>query len=240
MATEAWVASNLYCPACSSPKLIPSKTGFAVTDFACPVCNEEFQLKAKRGLLGSTITDAAYSQALRAAEQNAFPNLLLLGYQTIPGPVVTLQAIPGPFITPTALEPRRPLTASARRAGWIGCNIVIGNLPQSARIAIIADERPRQTAQVRSDWRRWDFLRERDVSTRTWLNEILRRVESLGKQEFTLEEVYAFEEDLSRIFPHNRFVRPKIRQQLQVLRDRGFLEFRERGRYRYVPNRRVT
>jgi type II restriction enzyme len=30
----------------------------------------------------------------------------------------------------------------------------------------------------------------------------------------------------------NRHVRQKIRQQLQVLRDRGYLEFKGKGRYR--------
>ena len=41
-----------------------------------------------------------------------------------------------------------------------------------------------------------------------------------------------FEERLSRLYPGNHNVRPKIRQQLQVLRDRGWLEFVGRGRYR--------
>jgi hypothetical protein len=35
-----------------------------------------------------------------------------------------------------------------------------------------------------------------------------------------------------RLYPGNRNVRPKIRQQLQMLRDRGWLEFTGRGRYR--------
>ena len=38
--------------------------------------------------------------------------------------------------------------------------------------------------------------------------------------------------DLARFYPGNRNVRPKIRQQLQVLRDQGFLQFTARGRYR--------
>ena len=36
----------------------------------------------------------------------------------------------------------------------------------------------------------------------------------------------------ARLYPANHNVRPKIRQQLQVLRDRGWLEFVGRGRYR--------
>ena len=127
----------------------------------------------------------------------------------------------------------------ARRAGWIGCNTVISDLPQAARVAFITEGYPRPIRDVRQDWRKWDFLRARDASARTWFNAILKRVERLDREEFRLEDIYAFEGDLARVFPRNSFIRPKIRQQLQVLRDRGFLEFRERGRYRYLPSRRA-
>ena len=117
VATEMWVTRNLYCPACPSPDLEPTPAGHPVADFACPRCGEEYQLKSKRGRLGARITDAAYSEALRATERNAFPHLLLMQYMEVPGPVIDLQAIPGAFITPTTLEPRKALTATARRAG---------------------------------------------------------------------------------------------------------------------------
>ncbi|MCC7268444.1 MAG: hypothetical protein IT546_14060, partial [Caulobacteraceae bacterium] len=47
-----------------------------------------------------------------------------------------------------------------------------------------------------------------------------------------LADVYAFEDRLARLYPGNRNVRPKIRQQLQVLRDQGYLDFVGRGLYR--------
>jgi len=84
VATEAWVTKNLYCPACPSPDLEPTPTGHPVADFACPRCGEEYQLKSKRGHLGARMTDAAYSEALRATERNAFPHLLLMQYVEIP------------------------------------------------------------------------------------------------------------------------------------------------------------
>jgi type II restriction enzyme len=46
---------------------------------------------------------------------------------------------------------------------------------------------------------------------------------------FTLDDVYAHEASLSAHFPGNSNGRPKIRQQLRVLRDRGWLEFSGRG-----------
>jgi type II restriction enzyme len=59
-------------------------------------------------------------------------------------------------------------------------------------------------------------------------------VEKLGRKKFTIDEVYAFEKYLSKKHPENKHIKDKIRQQLQVLRDKGyldFLEFIERGRY---------
>jgi type II restriction enzyme len=60
----------------------------------------------------------------------------------------------------------------------------------------------------------------------------MKCVDAIGRQDFTLDDVYAQEDRLHRLYPANRNVRPKIRQQLQVLRDRRYLNFMGRGRYR--------
>jgi len=70
------------------------------------------------------------------------------------------------------------------------------------------------------------------MEARGWLLEVMRTVEDIGLSSFTLGDVYAGEDRLQRAYPNNRNVRPKIRQQLQVLRDNGFLEFLGRGKYR--------
>jgi type II restriction enzyme len=60
----------------------------------------------------------------------------------------------------------------------------------------------------------------------------LRCVQSLDRKRFTLQEVYAqFEDELSRLHPENKNIRPKIRQQLQVLRDKGQIKFVGKGTY---------
>ena len=45
-------------------------------------------------------------------------------------------------------------------------------------------------------------------------------------------DVYAFEGLLGQKHPQNHHVRPKIRQQLQLLRDKGFIDFLGHGMYR--------
>lgn len=57
-------------------------------------------------------------------------------------------------------------------------------------------------------------------------------VREIEKREFQLEDVYGFAAHLQKLHPANRHVLDKIRQQLQVLRDLGLVEFLGRGRYR--------
>jgi type II restriction enzyme len=60
----------------------------------------------------------------------------------------------------------------------------------------------------------------------------MKCIEAIGKTEFELQDVYAFEGALGALYPNNKHVQQKIRQQLQFLRDRGYLDFVSRGRYR--------
>ena len=61
---------------------------------------------------------------------------------------------------------------------------------------------------------------------------VLQIVNRKNSVAFSLDEVYAYTDELSRLFPRNRNVRPKIRQVLQRLRDHeGFVSFLGEGRY---------
>jgi type II restriction enzyme len=69
----------------------------------------------------------------------------------------------------------------------------------------------------------------------SWKTEVRRCVQKHGKREFTLHDIYAYKYDLAEIFPRNQNVEAKIRQQLQFLRDDGFLEFIDNeGSYRLI------
>ena len=86
--------------------------------------------------------------------------------------------------------------------------------------------------KVLAKWKKTLFLREeKEISTKGWLLDVMRSIEKLGKREFTLDDVYVFEKELSKIHPENKHIKDKIRQQLQVLRDKGYLEFVSRGYY---------
>ena len=62
----------------------------------------------------------------------------------------------------------------------------------------------------------------------------MRCIEQLGRATFALEDVYSCEDELKLTHPSNQNIRPKIRQQLQVLRDKGYLKFLGNGTYRLL------
>jgi len=66
-----------------------------------------------------------------------------------------------------------------------------------------------------------------------WTLDVLNLLRSLHKQTFTLADAYTLEPHLASLHPANRHVRPKIRQQLQILRDLGLLHFLSPGHYAF-------
>lgn len=70
------------------------------------------------------------------------------------------------------------------------------------------------------------------LEKRGWTLDVLNTIGTLGKREFELPEIYALEGSLKKLHPENHHIQPKIRQQLQVLRDHGLLEFLGGGSYR--------
>ena len=124
--------------------------------------------------------------------------------------------MPG-YSTIIPLEERRPLNETARRNGWIGCNILLDRLPPDGWIEISKDGRVRSPGVVRDKWRRFSILRESTVRSRGGMSDVLGCVRKLGREEFSLQEMYDFEEDLRALHPKNRHIRSKIRQLLYVL-----------------------
>ena len=232
--TESWGSSNFFCSSCESPRLEQSSRNTAAIDFACPICKSTFQLKSQSKPVGAKIVDAAYSQMKRAILEDRTPNLFVLHYDLAAWTVRTVVLIPRFAFALSALERRKPLSPNARRAGWVGCNILLGQIPQDARISVIQDGIPRAPSEVRRAYQRLRPLESLKVEQRGWTLDVLEIVRSLGRSEFTLREIYSHAGTLARLHPHNSHVHDKIRQQLQVLRDLGLLSFLGGGSYRLV------
>jgi len=72
-----------------------------------------------------------------------------------------------------------------------------------------------------------------------WYTEILSLVEKINDEKFSLEDIYKYEEYLRTKFPKNHFIKEKIRQQLQVIRDNGIIEFLGDGKYKRINKNKV-
>ena len=86
---------------------------------------------------------------------------------------------------------------------------------------------------VLDSYKKIKALKTDSLESRGWLIDVLQCVDKLGN-EFTLDEMYSFTNFLQIKHPENNFVQPNIRQQLQLLRDKGFVEFTKRGHYKKI------
>lgn len=228
--SEHWCARELYCPACDSDTLAGSRPNNPAVDFECKKCEQPFQLKSLRHWSPRKVVDAGYEAMMRAIRADRTPNLLLLHYSNT-WAVQNLLLIPRMFFTESVIEKRTALGPRARRAGWVGCNILLCEIPSDGRIHVVRDGIPVFKEQVRGEFARAKRFSELPPSIRGWTLDVLRVVRRLDRSKFSLKEVYDFESELQALHPLNQNVRPKIRQQLQVLRDLGLISFGPPGNY---------
>ncbi len=232
--TEDWVNNEVFCPSCGA-NINRYENNYPVSDFYCPICKEDYELKSKARSFSNKIVDGAFKTVIERLKSNLNPNLFLLSYNPQNYEVLNFYVIPKYFFVPQIIEKRKPLSETARRAGWVGCNIMLGNIPKTGRIFYVKDSMILPHKAVLEGWQKTLFLKEEPkVKERGWIIDIMNCIEKLGKKEFKLSEVYDFENELKRKHPHNLHIRDKIRQQLQILRDSDYLEFLGRGKYRRV------
>lgn len=231
--TERWMSQNMYCPNCGAEHLIQFKANRPVADFYCDRCKQEFELKSKMSnAIGGSIADGSYTTMIQRITSNNNPNLFYLTHNETT--INNLVFIPKYFFTPSIIEKRPPLKETAQRAGWIGCNINISTLPKQSMIYIIRSGVISERTKIISEYNRIKNLQFEDIESRGWILDVLFCINSIPSYTFGIEDMYAFEPYLHTKHPNNQFIKAKIRQQLQLLRDRGFINFIERGVYQKI------
>lgn len=233
--TESWVQRNAYCPNCGFSHLTKFANNRPVADVYCSNCNEEFEIKSKiSGILGHRIVDGAYSTMIARITSQNNPHFFFLTYDKRTWMVNNFMIVPKYFFIPEIIERRPPLRDTARRAGWIGCNINLSQIPQNGRIFLIRDDEVIPKEEVRQKWENTRFLKSENSGAKGWILDIMKCIDAIQHPEFTIQQVYSFEQQLRSKHPNNNHIRDKIRQQLQFLRDKGIIEFLARGKYRKV------
>jgi type II restriction enzyme len=231
--TESWTLSNIYCPQCGLG-ISEYENNRPVADFYCCKCVEDFELKSKKGAFGKKVVAGSYRTMIERIQSAQKPNFFFMSYEESFS-VNSFLVIPKYCFVPEVIEKRKPLAETARRAGWIGSNILFSKIPKAVQIYYIENGIEISKKQVMEKWNKTVFLKDvKKADAKGWILDIMNCIDALNKNEFTLEDVYSFEKELKSIHPENNNIKPKIRQQLQFLRDKGYLEFIGKGTYKLV------
>lgn len=229
--SESWTKNEIFCPHCGNT-FRQYENNAPVADFFCN-CGEDFELKSKKNTMGQKIVDGAYETMIQRLKSENNPNFFFLNYNQDSYEVLNFVVIPKHFFIPEIIEKRTPLSQTAVRAGWTGCNILLQGIPRSGKIFYIQNQEVNEKEEIMKQWQKTLFLRDfKTKDLKGWILDTLKCIERLKKETFSLQEMYQFENFLSQKHPRNRYVKDKIRQQLQFLRDRDYLEFIDRGMYR--------
>ncbi len=229
--SESWVSHNIFCPACGNIRICKLHNNMPVADLKCENCGEIYELKSKNGKIGSKIVDGAYSTMIERITCESNPNLFAMQYSDNLQ-VMNLTFIPKFFFVPSVIEKRKPLSENARRAGWMGCNILYSEIPEQGKIEIIKNQVISDKKSVVDNYAQVKNLQTSNMDSRSWLLDILLCINTITTIDFSLQDIYKFKNELQLKHINNRNVEAKIRQQLQFLRDKGFIEFLGKGKYR--------
>ena len=231
--SESWLSENMYCPCCGNIVLKKFENNQPVADFYCEKCKEQFELKSSGKKIENKIVDGAYTTAIDRVNSKTNPDLFVLQYSGYE--VRNLVVVPKYFFTPSIIEKRKPLSENARRAGWVGCNILYGQIPLQGKIKIITNGEIVSPEIVLKEYQKASRLNIDNIEKRGWLFDVLNCVDKISNDRFSLEDMYKFERLLKIIHPQNNNIKDKIRQQLQLLRDRGIIEFIDnQGHYKKI------
>ncbi len=232
--SENWLCNNAYCVRCGKKRLLPYKNNTPAQDFYCDNCQENFELKSTHSTFSDKIVDGAYETMMHKITTGKAPNLFYLHYDAKTYNMCNLLIIPKHYFVPEIIERRKPLSATARRAGWVGCNINLKTVPHTGKLFIIENKKIMNKTKVVQSFRKMLFLRNHTTEMKGWLLDILKCIEMLDKETFTLADMYLFESVLAQKHPENHNIKAKIRQQLQILRDNHYLNFTGVGTYQLI------
>src|SRR5580704_10637072 len=167
--TESWVAAHLFCPACGARRIVQLPNNSPVADFHCAACAEEFELKSKKGRMGPQVADGAYGAKLARLASDTNPNLALMSDDLARFAVTDFFVVPKQFFTAAIIRERPPLAPTARRAGWVGSNILLRDVPEAGKVWLVKGGEALGRDAVLAQRRSTLFLREAGAAARGWL-----------------------------------------------------------------------
>lgn len=207
--SEDWVANQGYCPNCNAEPLVEFANNQPVADFYCGYCSEEYELKSKKAKLSNVINDGAYNTMIERISSEDNPSFFFLTYSQ-EYTVNNFLIIPKQFFKPDMIIKRKPLLATAKRAGWVGCNIDLRKVPESGKVFLVKDQQVIPRDNVTEQFQKTLFLRKQSTASRGWTLDVWQCIDRL-EDSFSLNQVYAFADLLKLKYPENNHVKDKIR-----------------------------
>jgi type II restriction enzyme len=144
---------------------------------------------------------------MKAIQNDEAPSFYFMQYDLATWSIKNLLLIPSFAFPPSAIIKRKPLSVTARRAGWIGSNFALNRIPVEARIAIVftrssgresahlfPGSQSRLTSaatvivppeEVREKFKRVKPLSEISVKQRGWTLDVLNAIRRLGKTDLS-------------------------------------------------------
>lgn len=231
--TEHWVNEFIYCPICGK-NLDEYENNRPVADFQCKSCAQDYELKSKNSQsMGKIVPDGAYDTMIERVTSYNNPNFFFLNYDKNSYEVINFLTVPRHLFLPDMIIKRKK--AIPNRPNYFMCNINISTIPDTGKIYYVKNKVIQQKDSVLQNWKKIEFLNKPlNFDAKGWLIDIIHCIEKLKKPKFTLNEMYQFEKILAIKHPNNNNIKAKIRQQLQILRDKEYLQFESRGSYKLL------
>lgn len=133
---EYYIMNNIKCIRCNESNFEKCKTNEQSKDLICISCNQKFQIKAKSSTqkqvnniktknLFKTL-GGEYSTTLKHIDEQI--DYLIILYEKLSYKIISILYINHENINSKCIIPRKPLSITARRAGWQGCHIIFDNI----------------------------------------------------------------------------------------------------------------
>jgi len=134
-ACEEYIIKNIKCIKCNFINYEKCKINEKSKDIICNNCCQNYQIKAKcvtqnqiNNILSKKIfktVGGEYTTTIHNINQNI--DYIIILYEKKSYNIKNILYIQSESINTECIIPRNPLSATARRAGWQGCNIIFKN-----------------------------------------------------------------------------------------------------------------
>lgn len=136
---EKLVAAKCNCPKCKRPKtlkLLPPN--FKCADLICDFCGFLAQVKAMTVPVVSPLPKQVLGAAWGPQKERMDSGIYFPLFLVLKAPAAqAVYYLPVDFQSPALFSARKPLSASARRAGWQGFMYVLGAVPEGAFVRLL-------------------------------------------------------------------------------------------------------